>query len=95
MTLVNPLALSPLIYTSSLIETPPEIVNETNDIIPNFIWEGKTANIAQNMLIQNIERGGLKLCHFPTKFKALKLCWVKRLCDKTDAHWKILPKSFL
>ncbi len=55
---------------------------------------GKTAKIAQNMLIKNIEQGGLKLCNFPTKVKALKLYWVKRLCDKTDAHWKILPKYF-
>ncbi len=52
---------------------------ETNDIIQNFIWEGKTAKIAQNTLIKNIEQGGLKLCHFPTKVKALKLSWVKTM----------------
>ncbi len=62
--IVNTLALSPLIYTSSIIETPPEILKETNDIIQNFIWEGKTAKIAQNTFIKNIEQGGLK--HFPT-----------------------------
>ncbi len=86
ITIVNTLALSPLIYTSSLIETPPDILKETHDIIQNFIWEGKTAKIAQNTLIKNIEQGQLKLCHFPTKVKALKLSW--------DAHWKILPKYF-
>ncbi len=89
ITTVNTLALSPLIYTSSLIETPPEILNETNDI-QNFTWEGKTAKIAQNTLIKNIEQGGLKLCCV----KRLKLSCVKRLCDTTDAHWKILPKYF-
>ncbi len=38
----------PLIYVSSLIETPPEAIREINDIIQNFIWERKTAKIAQN-----------------------------------------------
>ncbi len=63
----------PLIYVSNLIETPPEAIREINDIIQNFIWEGKTAKIAQNILIKNIEQGGLKLCHYPTKVKALNL----------------------
>ncbi len=52
ITIVNTLALSPQIYSSSLIETPPENVKETNDIIQNFICEGKTAKIAQNTLIK-------------------------------------------
>ncbi len=73
ITIVNTLTLSALRYTSSFIETPPETLKETNHIIQNFIWKGKTANFAQNMLIGNIEQGGLKLCVFPTKVKALKL----------------------
>ncbi len=49
-----------------MVETPPETSKEINDIILNFIWEGNTANIAQNTLIMNINRGRLKLCHFLT-----------------------------
>ncbi len=45
ITIVNSLALSPLIYTLSMIETPPEAPKEINYIIPNFIWEGTTAKI--------------------------------------------------
>ena len=91
ITIINTLALSPLIYTSSLIDTPPEALKCINDIIQNFIWEGKTAKIAQNTLIKNIDQGGLKLCHYPTKVKALKLFWIKRLCNESDANWKSLP----
>ncbi len=61
ITIVNTLVLSPLIYVSSLIDTPPEALKVIHDIIQNFIWEGKTAKIAQNILIKNIEQGGLKL----------------------------------
>ncbi len=58
------------------------------------LWEGKTAKMSQNTLIKNINEGGLKLCHYPTKVKALKLSWIKRLCDDSDANWKCLPKHF-
>ncbi len=95
MTIVNTLALSPLIYVSNLIATPPEALKEINDIIQNFILEGKTARIAQNTLIKNIEQCGLKLCHYPTKVKALKLFWIKQFCNILDSNWKVLPKYFL
>ncbi len=49
----------------------------------------KTAKISQNTLIENINQGGLKLCHYPTKVKALTLSWIS---DESDANWKSLPK---
>ncbi len=94
ITIVNTIALYPLIYASCIIETPPEAFKEISDIIQNFIWKGKTAKIAQNTLVKNIDQGGLKLCHYPTIVKALKLSWIKRLCNNTDVNWEILPKYF-
>ncbi len=63
-------------------------------IIQAFIWDNSTSKIAQNTLIQKIQKGGLKLCHFPMKVHALKLSWIKRLKSNKDSSWKILPKSF-
>ncbi len=71
-----------------------EALKEINDIIQNVIWEGKTSKSSQNTLIKNINEGGLKLFHYPTKVKALKLSWIKRPCDESDANWKCLPKLF-
>ncbi len=48
----------------------------------------------QKTLLQKIEKGGLKVYHFPTKVIALKLSWVKRLTLDNDSSWKILPKHF-
>ncbi len=42
--------MSPLIYTSSLIDTPMEALKEINDIIQKKLWEGKIAKISQNTL---------------------------------------------
>ncbi len=49
-----------------MIDTPPEALQEINDTIQSFIWEGKTAKIDQNTLINNID-----------KVDALKLSWIK------------------
>ncbi len=56
--------------------------------------EGKTAQISQNTLIKNFSQGGLKLCHYPTKVKALQLSWIKRICNESGANWKSLPEHF-
>ncbi len=77
-----------------MIETPPEALKQINDIIQNFIWEGKTAKITQNTLIMNIDGGGLNLYHYPTKVDALKLSWITKICSNRDANWKTLPKLF-
>ncbi len=67
---------------------------EINNTLQNFIWESSTSKIAQKTLIQQIENGGLKLCHFEMTVKALKLSWVKRLTSDNESKGKILPKSF-
>ncbi len=66
------LTLAPLIYVSSVVDTPQQAIHEINNIIQNFIWNGSTSKLAQQTIIQPIENGGLKLCHFETKVKSLK-----------------------
>ena len=44
ITVINNLALSPLIYVSSIIHTPTRAINEINNIIQNFIRNSKNSN---------------------------------------------------
>ncbi len=86
ITIINSLALAPLIYVSSVISTP-QVINEINNIVQNFIWDGSTSKIAQKTLIQNIENGSLILFHFETKIKALQLSWIKRMSTVEASIW--------
>ncbi len=45
ITILNNVALAPLIYVSSVIDTPEKAIKEVDTIIQHFIWEGKTAKI--------------------------------------------------
>ena len=64
------------------------------DIITDFLWEGKKAKGAYNVMIQHIGHGGLKLMDFESKVKALKVAWIKRLCSDNEARWKAAAKHF-
>ena len=93
ITIVNSLALSPLLYLASVIHVPENVIKEVKSIILDFLWDGKTPKIAYNVLIQNIEQGGLKLIDFDTKIQSLKVSWIKRLADNKNSRWKAAPKA--
>ena len=91
--IINSIALAPLIYVSSILDTPDKAIIEINNIIQNFMWNGST-KISQKTLIQDKRYGGLNLCHFQTKINAIKLTWVKRLTSNTNHKWKLIPTQY-
>ncbi len=60
VTVVNNLALSPLLYLCSIIHTPENVISEVKSIVVDFLWDGKPP-IINDILIQQIDTGGLKL----------------------------------
>ncbi len=80
---------------SQVFFQPQRVINEINNIVQNFTWDISTSKIAQKTLMQNIENGGLILCNFETKMKALKLSWVKYMSTEHASTWKMLPSTFL
>ncbi len=71
----------------STIDTSYKAIAQVNNIIQNFLLDGKISKTAQSTLIQGIENGGLKLGHFETKTKTLKLVWIKRLIHPAEASY--------
>ena len=94
ITIINSLALAPLIYLSSVIDTPSRVYKEVRHLVVDFLWNGKPPKIAYKVLTQDISKGGLKLCDFEIKVNALLLTWVKRLVNENSARWKTLPCYF-
>ncbi len=70
---MNVSALSTLQYLASVIHVPNQVIKEIKDIVVDFIWDSKPANIAYSVMIQDVKYGGLKLHDFETKIKSLKL----------------------
>ena len=93
--IVKTLALSKLVFISSVMETPKSFATEVNKIVFDFILKQKPAKIKKTTLIKKKSDGGLGVKDFVLFDKTLKLTWVKRLCSESDAPWKYIPKSFL
>ena len=54
-------------------------VNEFNNLVKDFLWEGKKAKIAYSVLLGNKVDGGLGLCDLDKKDQALKMQWIFKL----------------
>ena len=94
ITVINTLAISPLLYLANVIYVPPQVIAEVKDIIIDFLWDGKPPKIAYNVLIQSFKKGGVKLIDFESKVKALKIGYVKRLLDNSLGKWKSAAAYF-
>ena len=73
----------------SLLPTPKEIVNKLNQLLFKFLWNG-TDKVTCVSVINNYEKGGLKMIDLESMVKSLRLAWLKRLFNDSNATmiWK-------
>ena len=76
-------------------EVPTKVIDELKAIQNRFIWKHSATKIKHSTLIADYENGGIRNVDIPTKFKALKLTWVRRLRDGNHHPWKIIPSRYL
>ena len=93
--IVKTLALSKLTFVCSALDTPDSFTDEVNKIIFDYVWKYKKPRIKKTTILKRKEEGGLNMTDFTLFDKALKLCWVKRLCEEQMSPWKIIPTSLL
>ena len=93
--IVKTLGISKLIYSASVLPVPDHYIQEISKLIFNFIWTGKPPKIKRNTISGEKKDGGLKMCDFKIMEKALKIAWVNRIQDDSQASWKIVPNRLL
>ncbi len=81
-------------YLTNVIYTPNCVLKEVKDIIVDFIWDGKPSKIAYDVLVKNIEDGGLKMVDLESKVKSFNINWVKRFTLNKEGNWKKAPAYF-
>ena len=94
VTVIISLAISPLLYLASVIHVPCRVIQEVKQIVTDFIWNDKPPKIAYNVMIQNIENGGLKLVDFESKLKSIKVGFIKRLLKIKTESGELQPRTF-
>ena len=86
VTIVNSLALSQIMYVASVLYVPPDVIEEVNKLMLNFLWK-KKVHVKHSTVVAPISCGGLRMPDFAYKVKASKVMWIKRLLSNdTLAH---------
>ena len=79
ITVLWSIALSQVLYFTSMLYTPGWATNEIDEILFNFLWSNKKPHVKKETIIADTDCGGLKMIHFQSMQKAVKLNWIKRL----------------
>ena len=77
--IVKSLALPKILYVCNMMDPPSEFVNKVNEIIKNFLWNGKKAKVKYKAIISKYEKGGLHFPDLETKLKTQRIIWVKKI----------------
>ena len=82
---VNTLVASLFVYKMMVLERIPQVViKKVDNLIRDFLWNGKKAKIAYKILQNPKNQGGLNLCNLEKKDIALKATWPTILASEKD-----------
>ena len=77
-----------MIYLSSVLCTPPEVIKEFNSLVFRFLWNGND-KVTRLSTYAPYDQGGLKMLDYDNMVKALRLSWLKRIVDPDySGFWK-------
>ena len=71
-TIIESLLIPILVYTSSLLPTPANIIKQVEHIIYTFLWKGKD-KMTRLSAVNKFEGGGIKMIDIDSMVKALSL----------------------
>ena len=66
-----------------------------HSVYKKCLWKNGTPKIKHSTLIVDYKHGGLKDVDIDSNFRALKLTWLKRLCNNNEHPWKGIPEAYL
>ena len=65
-------ALSQILYISTVLHIPANIIREIDSIMFRFLWHGKTHKVKKNVIVQDYCNGGVNMIDLvEKKFKRL------------------------
>ena len=85
--IVKKLAISKLVYNTSVLKVPSNFAEKVNDICFKFIWNFKPDKVKRETIVLPVDKGGLNMVDFSIVDKSLKAAWVKRFYEADGSKW--------
>ena len=73
------LVVSQLVYLFSPVHSKYRVLNEINDLLYTFLWNGKGDKIKRKVKINDFGVGGLKMIDISSFNKSLRTTWIKNI----------------
>ena len=87
LSIIKSFLIPKLLYVSSILETPRQIIKEMERMIYKFLWKGPY-KVTRLSVINSLTNGVLNLMDLETHIKALRLSWIPRVLDERVGPWK-------
>ena len=90
ISVIKSLIVSQLVYLLSPLRSNYKVLNEINDLLYTFPWNGKGDKIKRKVMINDFGAGGIKMVDISSFNKSLKTTWIKKYLDNNNkGKWKI------
>ena len=90
ITILKSLAISQMVYLLSSLPTSQKILQDVNTILYDFLWGGKGDKIKRTEMINNYNKGGLKMIDIRNFNTSLKVKWLQGYLDSDNkGKWKV------
>ena len=87
---IKSLLASQLVYIMSPLPTSSEHLKDINNLLYQFLWDGKRDKIKRAEMINDYATGGLKMLDIQTFNRALKAKWIQKYLDSSNkGKWKL------
>lgn len=81
VTIIKSFLIPRLLYVSTILETPREIVKQIERMVYKFLWKGPD-KVTRLSVINSLRNGGLNLTDLETQIKAIRLSRISRVLDE-------------
>ena len=79
--------LPQILYVATVLYTPEWVIEKVENLFFNFLWSDRKHHVKKEVIVKEIQNGGLKMPSFKVMIKAIKCTWVKRILN--DNYGKI------
>ena len=94
--IINVLGASLFWYLAKIFIVPNWVIAAFDRLVWPFLWKGKTETIRRNILINNLQNGGLKVVNFSAKCKALLVSNLTSFLDfSRNSKWHWFARYYL
>ena len=85
VTVIKSLALAKFIHLFLALPDPPgDLLNTMDKLFFKFLWNGGPDRIKRNLVVKDLNVGGMRMINIRVFIKALKISWIRRVILNSD-----------